>query len=188
MTTFPRRAGPPLVEPITLADALTHLRETGDAGANDAYITSLIPVAREACEDITERTLVSTPWLLLLDAFPCAIKLHQPPIIAVQSVQYLDEEGLLQPLAPADYVLSQAREPGFIVPAPEAVWPATQAGAIDTVRVSYTAGYGTTGASVPAPLRHWMLLAIQHLYDHRGESIPEDFAPGLIRRKRILGV
>lgn len=188
MNAFPRRAGPPLAEPITLAEALAHLRETADGGENDAYITSLITVAREACEQRTERTLVSTPWLLKMAAFPAAVRLLQPPIIAVQAVTYLDEAGTLQTLDPADYVLDTQSEPGFLVPAPAAAWPAVQSGAINTVRVNYTAGYGPTGASVPAPLCHWILCALTYLYENRGGELPEGFADGLLGSYRVIGI
>jgi len=193
MTKFPRRAGPPAEEPITLAEALVQLREAGDGAENDAYITGLIEVVRLACEDRIERSLISTPWLLRLDAFPDAIELRQPPIIAVQSVQYLDEDGVLQTLSPAGYVLDNASEPGYLVPAPDAAWPATQSGAINAVRVSYTAGYGVTGASVPAPLRQWMLLALTELYETRSASaerpqVRHDFADNLLNPYRLLGL
>jgi uncharacterized phiE125 gp8 family phage protein len=188
MKAFPRRAGSPLAEPVTLAEALTHLRETGDGGANDTYISSLITVARTTCEERTERTLITTPWSLKLDAFPDTIELARPPLIAVQSLQYLDEAGALQTLDSADYVLDVQSEPGYLVPAPEASWPAVQAGAIATVRVRYTAGYGPTGASVPAPLRHWILCALTFLYENRVGELPEGFADGLLGTYRVIGV
>jgi uncharacterized phiE125 gp8 family phage protein len=82
----------------TLAQALHHLRESADGAENDAYILGLIATARAACEDRTERTLISTPWRLTLDGFPAsgAIELSQPPIIGVTSVQFRDEAGVLQ--------------------------------------------------------------------------------------------
>jgi uncharacterized phiE125 gp8 family phage protein len=182
-----------MAEPITLAEALLHLRETADGGANDAYITGLISVAREACEDRTERTLITTPWLLRLDGFPSAIRLMQPPVIAVQSLNYDDEDGVEQTLSQLDYVLDPASEPGYLVPAPSASWPATQAGAINTVRVAYTAGYGDTSASVPAPLRHWIKLALTDLYETRSASaerpaVAHNFADALLQPYRMLGV
>ena len=190
MKAFPRRAGSPAVEPITLAEALAHLREVSDGGELDAYVTRLIIVAREACEVRTERTLISTPWRLRLDTFPSSggIELLQPPIIAVQSLKYLDVDGVEQIVNPADYVVDPASEPGWLVSGPSKAWPATQSGAINTVTVDYTAGYGTTAASVPEQLKQWMLCAIQHMHDERGWNVPEDFAPGLINPYRMLGV
>lgn len=188
MKPFPRRAGNPVAEPFTLAEALIHLRESADSGANDAYITSLISVARAACEDRTERTMVSTPWRLKLDAFTDAIELMQAPIIDVQSVQYLDVDGVLQTVNPADYVVDWSSHPGFIVPGVDKSWPETQSGAINAVTVDYTAGYGATGASVPAPLRHWMLCALTYLYENRAADLPEGFADGLIGSYRMIGI
>lgn len=190
MKAFPRRAAAPAEEPLTLAQALVHLRVA--AGTEDAYITGLISVAREACENRTERTMVSTPWLLTLDSFPDAVELLMPPAIAVQSVTYEDADGGTQVLSPADYVVDNTRGPGFVVPAPGAAWPATADG-INKVRIAYTAGYGATAADVPASLKHWMLLALTDLYENRaahGEkpAVAHGFVDQLLQPYRIMGV
>lgn len=190
MRAFPRPAGPPAAEPVTLADALAHLRVS--AGIEDAYITSLIPAAREACEQRTERTLISTPWRLQLDAFPDAIELLRPPILSVESVQYRDVDGATQTLDPQDYVLDNAREPGWLVPAPGRTWPEVGEG-INAVVVNYTAGYGASAASVPTPLKQWILLALTDLYENRaahGEKpvVRHNFVDALLDPYRMLGV
>lgn len=194
-THYPRRAGPPAAEPLTLAQALVHLREEFDAGANDAYITSLISVARTACEDRTERTLITTPWVLTLDAFPAGgvIALAQGPVQAVQSVQYLDALGNLQLLDASAYALNTTTNPARLQPAPATTWPATQPSATAAVRVAYTAGYGSTAASVPAPLVHWMLLALGSLYNTREASATQPqvghaFVDHLLNPYREMGV
>lgn len=190
MTAFPRRAGPPAAEPLTLSEVLMHLRE--DAGVADAYLGALITVAREACEERTERSLVTTPWRLTLDAFPEAIELRRGPVIQVQSVKFIGPAGNELTLDPADYLLDSVSDPGYLVPAPNRAWPETME-RINAVTVEYTAGYGATGASVPAPLRHWMLLVIGDLYANRNQSaerpaIPQDFAAALIAPYRVWGV
>ena len=196
---FPRPTSTPAVEPLSLAEALTHLREVADGGANDAYVTTLISTARAQCEARTGRVLISTPFLLTLPGFPlatarnplAAVSLHTAPVIAVQSVQYLDAAGTLQTLAAPAYKVHAHLEPAVIAPAPGAsvgVWPAVQAGALDAVRIAFAAGYGPTSATVPEPLKQWMLCAIQHMYDERGWDVPDQFAPGLINPFRILGL
>jgi len=189
MSAFPRRNGPPLAEPLSLAEVLVHLKE--DPGVQDVYIESLIRVAREACEDRLERSLVTTPWRLTLDAFPAAIKLYRPPVIAVQAVQFRDEEGVLQTLDPQDYELDRVSEPGYLVPAYGLSWPATRA-QINAVTVDYTAGYGDTGASVPMPIKQWMLLAIGDMYANRNTAsekprVRNEFAHVLLDPYRIWG-
>ncbi len=69
-----------------MAEVLVQLRV--GAGVDDAYITSLITVARELCEHAPERSLITTAWRPRLDAFPSdgGIELLQPPIIAVSLV------------------------------------------------------------------------------------------------------
>ena len=191
MNAYPRRTAQPTVEPITLAEALHLLKEDSDLSLNDAYVSVLISVARQACEDRTERTMVSTPWRLTLDAFPDAIPLHQPPIIAVQSVEYTDTNGVTQTLDPQDYTVDTVSVPGYIVPAFGKAWPATR-DQINAVRVNYTAGYGATAASVPKPLIQWMLLAIGDMYSNRNASsdrpaVKHNFVDSLLNPYTVMG-
>jgi uncharacterized phiE125 gp8 family phage protein len=187
-----------VAEPLTLDEALTHLREVADDGENDAYITGLISTAREACEKLTERTLITTPWLLTLDAFPCGwrgpvIELRRPPVLAVQSVQYIDAAGALQSLASGAWQLDVSTYPARLLLAPGTSWPTTQAGAVAAVRVAYTAGYGPDATTVPADLRAWMLLKIGTLYNTREADGPvqqksHDFVDNLLNLNREMGV
>lgn len=193
MKAFPRRTAPPSIEPVTLAEAQVQLRV--GTGVEEAYITSLITVARELCEQRTERSLITTAWRLRLDAFPAggAIELLQPPILSVTSVAYLDADGASRTVNPADYVVDTASEPGWLVPGPGKTWPTTQAGAINAVTIDYTAGYGAAAANVPAPLKQWILLAITTMYETRashGESpmVPHDFADALLAPYRMFGI
>jgi len=180
-----RRTTEPTVEPITLAEAKIHLRVDGTA--EDAYITTLIKTARAACEHRIQRTVPSTGLTLTLDKFPSAIKLEGPPIVSVASLVYIDTAGVSQTLNPADYIVDTISEPGFIVPAPDKAWPATQ-DRINAVNVVYTAGY----TSVPEPLVAWMQLAIGDMYDNRSRSaaqpaVVQGFADSLLDTYRIFG-
>lgn len=190
MKAFPRRAGPPMAEPLLLADVLVHLKES--PGVADAYIEALITVARTACEERTERTLVSTPWVLTLDAFPDAIELLHPPTLAVTSVSYMDADNVAQTLDPSDYLVDTASEPGYLVPAPGKAWPQTF-DRINVVMISYRAGYGEDGTKVPAPLKHWMLLAIGEMYANRNAAsdkprVRNEFADVFLDAYRVMGV
>lgn len=190
------------VEPLTTAEAKTHLRETLVDAANDAYIALLVKVCRTAAEDASQRTLITTTWLLTLDAFPCgvarygqvtdpaAIQLAKPPVIAVTWVKYRDVNGVLQTLASSAYQLDVAT--GQVTPATGTSWPSTwsQPGG---VQVQYTAGYGADASFVPAPIVHWIKLALTDLYENRSRSaerpaVPQDFADGLIDSYRVVGL
>jgi uncharacterized phiE125 gp8 family phage protein len=172
------------VEPLTLAQAKTHLRETLSNVDNDAYITSLITTARQAAENEIHRSLLQTTWLLTLDAFPAKFELQRPPLISVDWVKYIDTDGDLQTMDAADYLVTAGKEPGEIAPVYGTSWPASrcQAGAIT---VQFKAGYGTTADKVPGPIVQWIKLAIGELYANRSASaqkpaLPQDFAAALL--------
>lgn len=175
------------VEPVTLAEAKLHTRS--DCAEDDPQLTDLIAVAREAAEDRLGRTLLHARWRLTVDAFSPALELPNPRIVQVESVTYIDPNGLTRTLDPLDYLVDTVSEPGFVVPAPGRTWPATQ-DRINAVEVVYVAGYGLTASTVPKPIKQWMLLAIGDMYANRERSaerpaVPQDFADGLLDTYKI---
>jgi hypothetical protein len=72
------------------------------------------------------------------------------------------------------------------------VWPIPLP-QIGAVQINYTAGYGTTAASVPEGIRHWMLMRISTLYENReevailgrGKVDPLPFVDGLLDPYRV---
>lgn len=180
----PKRTTTP-TEPITLAEAKLHLRVDGTD--EDTLITALISAARETCEDRIEGTIPVTGWKLTLDAFPDAIRLLRGPIASVESVKYLDEDGVEQTLSPLDYLVDTVSTAGYIVPAFGKAWPETRA-QINAVTVDYTAGT----ASPAHALKAWMLLAIGDMYANREASsdrpvVVQGFADRLLDPFRYWG-
>lgn len=179
------------VEPLTLAQAKDHLRETLVDAGNDAYITALITVARQAAEDRLQRTLLETTLQRVLPGFPCsdAIKLSLPSVLSIDWVKYIDASGVEQTLAPTEYSLQPGSEPGQLWPAYGKSWPShrCQPGA---VHVQYKAGYGSTADKVPTPIVQWIKLALTDLYENRARSaerpaVPQQFADSLLDTYRV---
>lgn len=181
----PKRITTP-TEPVTLAEAKLHLRETDTA--EDALITALISAARETCEDRIEGTIPVTGWRLTLDSFPDAIKLPRGPIASVESVKYLDTAGVEQTLSSLDYLVDTASTQGYIVPAYGKEWPETR-DQINAVTVEYTAG----AATAPHALKAWMLLAVGEMFANREASaerptVAHGFSDRLLDPFRVWGV
>jgi uncharacterized phiE125 gp8 family phage protein len=173
------------LQPVSLEEARDQARV--DCDAEDTFLGLLISVATQAATDRLQRALVPTRYRLTLDSFPSAIELLKPPIISVESVKYIDNDGEQQTLDPQDYFLDNVSEPGYLVPAVGRAWPATQ-DRINTVEVEYTAGY--PDSAIPKPIKQWILLAIGDMYANRERSaekpvVPQDFAEGLLDTYRI---
>ena len=64
---------PPVFEPITLAEAKTHLRL--DTCTDDAYVSALIIAARERVELFLRRALITQAFEYTIDQFPANARL-----------------------------------------------------------------------------------------------------------------
>lgn len=147
---------------------------------DDAYLMSLIPVAREAVEEYTKRAIGLQTWVAEFPQFPAfrewspnlarlvtspIFELARPPLVSVVSIKVLNQEGVQQTLSPSGYTLDARRIP-----------PAVRLfdiGSVSTIssyhenpiEVTYTTGY--TAANLPKRMGHAMLLLINHLYEQR---------------------
>lgn len=176
----PLRLTAPAAEPFDLAAAKAHLKLDYSDAATDALIQGLITVARTTAEDRLQATLIETTWRWTYPCLAPRMPLPMGPAIAVSEVRYTDLAGAAQVLPGSDWRLVD----GILLPAFGKRWPShfVEPGA---VRITYTAGYGNTAASVPPPVVQWIKLALTDLYIHRGRSsdrpvVPHDFAESLL--------
>jgi uncharacterized phiE125 gp8 family phage protein len=159
MTT--RLTVPPAVEPITLA--ALKLRCRVDHDADDSILTGHIVTAREECEKLTQRALITQTHVQTLDRFSDAFRIDWPRLQSVTSIKYDDVDGAEQTLDPASYIVDTASEPGYVVPAVLTEWP-NVIDRINAIRVTYICGYGDAAADVPQSLRDWILCYAEQLY------------------------
>ena len=76
----------PVSEPITLSEAKAHCRIEDSNTSEDAYLTSLITVARLEAESYTSNAIGEQTWSHTDWEFPT--KLHKLPLVSVTSIQY----------------------------------------------------------------------------------------------------
>lgn len=183
----------PAAEPLTLADAKQHLRV--DSSGDDGLITALIITARQQAEHRTGRALITQQWRYSVDQFPVdSLELPLPRLQSVQSVTYLDADGVRQTLAGAEYDVITDELVGRMIPAYGKTWPSCRIRP-GSVQVSYTCGYGAA-ADVPHSIKAWMLLAIGAWYENRealvsGQPVadlPRSFCDGLLDPFYVPGV
>lgn len=167
----------PASEPITTAEAKTHLRV--DISDDDTYIDTLVSAARQYVEQHTRRALITQTWDLWTDDFPDgdALPLGMAPLQSVTHVKYVDNTGATATMTATDYVVDSYDEPGKIVLKGSAAWPSATLQEVNGVNVRFVAGYGTASTSVPQPILHAMKLLIGHWYENREQVVVTGAVP-----------
>jgi uncharacterized phiE125 gp8 family phage protein len=155
----------PAIEPVTTAEAKTHMRIT--SVADDTYIGLLITAARQWCEYYQNRAYIEQSITMYMDDFPSVIYLPMAPAISVTSVKYYNSAGTLTTLtAVTDYMVDVVSQPGRIYEAYDASWPACRS-IRNAVQVIYKAGYGAEAADVPATVKHAIKILVATWYESR---------------------
>jgi uncharacterized phiE125 gp8 family phage protein len=157
----------PAVEPVTLAEAKAHLRV--DTATDDSYIATLITAAREWVEEYLDRALVHQQYVMRLDSFPYEFELPRPPMATSGTatavvVTYTLGDDSTATLSSTQYRVDRNATPGVVRQLRAGTWP----GNLDdqnAVTVTWWAGYGASGTSVPAAIRHAILMLVGHWYD-----------------------
>lgn len=165
----------PEVQPLTLAEAKEHLRM--DTSDEDTLIEALISAATDHVSGrngYTARALVQQTWDVYFSTFPddVGLKLPFPPLISVDSISYLDADGVSQTLATSVYMVTKT-EPAFVKLKANQSWPDVLEQA-DCITVRMTCGYSPGDDSptdyaenVPQSIKAAMKLVIGDLYQNR---------------------
>lgn len=174
----------PAEEPVTLAEAKLHLRESETA--RDALILSLIAGATDFAERETGRRLITQTWDYFLDGFPdWGLEVPYPPLASITSIKYIDTAGAEITLAATEYLVDVKSEPGRVTPAYGKTWPSIRS-QVNAVTIRFVCGYGLH-AAVPERVRNAQLLHIEahHNRDEKQMQTLIEAAKNLLRPVRI---
>lgn len=159
----------PAVEPVSLAEAKHHCRV--DTTDDDAYISSLITVAREWCEDYCDATFIHSRYVMRLDSFPVEIQLPRPPMAssgtatAVSVVYKLTDQSTVL-LDANTYRVDRDSTPGVLRYNYSGSWP-SHLFDFNAVEVTWWAGYGPDAASVSQRIKSAILWLVGMWYERR---------------------
>jgi len=196
------KRGTPATEPITLEQARDFLRlDTFGSPAthpDDALITVFISAARSWCETYMNHSIPYRTVTATYDKFSGDyLDLQEWPVTSVDSVTYVDSDGVTQTWDSSNYVLDSVSVPCRLYRAVGVDWPNTQS-QINVVNVQFNAGYTDTISPndypTPTEVTHGIYLMLAHFYENRQqvgkklESMPYG-VESLIHPHRInLGV
>lgn len=178
----------PTIEPVSLAEMKTHLREFASISADkEAQINGLIAAARQWVEEFTGRALIDQQWRLTVGDFEPpdrsagvitgsiplpqeGILLQRSPVIAITRVATVDADGTETEVDEADYQLRDALSK----------WPRVIGlTAATTMRIEYRAGFANTtdspvqDASVVQEIyKQAMKLWAEAMYDRDEKMMP----------------
>ncbi len=159
---------------VTLDETRLHLRVDGYDESD--LIEALVEAATAQAEAFCRRRFLTQQWRVTLDAFPSgAIALPWPPLVSIESVAYVDKDGVVQTVPPGDYVVRTAETPGEVGLAHGNSWPSARAEP-GAVRVEFTCGYGAP-AAVPHAIRRAVLLVVGTLFANRETVAPVAMQP-----------
>lgn len=162
------RLSQPRVEPVALMEAKLHLRV--DHTHDDGYIVALISAARSWCEDYLEMTFITSQWKMTMDGFPEVISLPRPPCSQVLTdvvITYVPSpSGVSVVLPSSEYRIERLSVPAIIMPNYSQSWPSTLDD-INSVSVTWYAGYGDSSLNVPTGIRHAILMLVATWYERR---------------------
>lgn len=201
------KAGAPDNEVISLKAMKNYLGVDIATTKDDNTIRRMIIASRQHCENATKKSLVKKQYVQYMDDFPrtsdCgpyvrdkkrprSIKVYWPPLISVDSFQYIDTGGIKRNLRSGeDYQIDFASEPAILKPMPLQLWPIAAYDTVNALAIAFTAGYepfsdgrddeatqGFDGTAVSEPETNQIdrpIPSLQGTYDV-DRSIPENLS------------
>jgi uncharacterized phiE125 gp8 family phage protein len=162
-----RQLTEPATEPLSYSDVKAYLRLNDDS--EQAFVTSLITVARQIVEGQIWRPLISQTWAMQFDYSEIGTNIYninKAPLLSVTDVKYYDEDNTLQTLAASQYEVDIYGSPARfrLINVPKLK------DRMNAMQLNFTCGY-TNAAAVPSPIKQAMYLIIGHLYENRQDVV-----------------
>jgi uncharacterized phiE125 gp8 family phage protein len=110
-----------------------------------------------------------------------SIRVVRPPLVSVQSITFFDTTGAQQTVDPKIYNVDITTPRGRIAPAFGQIWPIVQM-RLESVVVTYIAGYGDGPGQVPEVLRLALKALALSWYENRGDQPEVKAIPDIVQR------
>ncbi len=162
-----------VTENVTLAEAKAHLRIDSSYTADDTYITTLISVARSACENYVGFLLARhSNVFYYFDKFPdsSVIDLYGIWITSTVVIQYYDENDSQQTWADSNYSVDNYSRPTRIMLNDSSNYPDTSDNIPSGISIRLTCGPDDADL-YPKAIHQAILLVISRYYEIRQDVV-----------------
>jgi len=155
-----------------------NITEQAPTAVDDTLITTLITVARQHVERITNLSLINQTRTFYMDNFPNSneIWLPRPPFsstsgLAIEYTGSGETTAYDNAVSTSTYSADTISKPGRLILRDGYTWPSASLETNNPIRVTYLAGYGSNRSSVPEPLKQAILITIDELYENREDTV-----------------
>lgn len=179
--------------PLSLEKARKHLNILPDENSppshpDDDVIQDAINDAVAWAENYLLRSITPKRYEAFFDSLPtkaCFPRLpFAAPLMALESIHYLDQSGVEQVLDSSTYVVLSRMSPAAFDLKIGQTWPASSVGP-ESVRVVYTAGYADT-ATFPSDIMRALKQIMAEFFENREDSTMMNQRPVSFSSKNLL--
>ena len=160
----------PTIEPVTLDEVRAACRLT--VTSEDDMLTAMITAARQECENLLRRRLITQTWEQVEDDFPGnRLELAEGPVQSVTSVKYTSDAGSETTVSTSIYQVSTGRPVARLSLKYNRLWPSGVLDQDDAVRIRYVVGFGDAADDVPMAIRQWIIQRVTTMWNNRDQVI-----------------
>lgn len=172
----------PTEDVLTVEEAKNQVGFANDD--DEVRLGELVKDATHEAQNASGRQFISAVYEYYLDAFLERIVLPRPPLISIDSFQYRDEDDNLLAVPSTVYQADDKSEPAAIVRRSGQFWPTTK-DEKNVIVITYTAGYGSDRAAVPARYRDAVRFLVDYYYDGAADSDLYTAAMRILWREKV---
>ncbi len=182
---------------VSLVEAKEALRI--DSSTEDTLITRLIYTATNYFEMITGRDLINKTYKCYLNNFPSAnnpipfgyvynqpfgIRILKSKLQSITHIKYY-VDGVLTTWNSSNYYITDENDYAAIYLVDGQSWPTDADNRMQSVVITFVAGYGTAASDIPYDIKQELLQYVTYLYENRGDCDCSD-SRGYPESARVL--
>lgn len=153
----------PVNELLTLDSAKSFMRILDTD--SDIDIQAMINSSLEYAQNYTNRQFITATYELYTDVFKQDMQLPKNPIQSVTSVEYMDENGVYQPMTDFYVYGENGVSKIHFEDMP------THKEHKNAIRITFVAGYGDNSTDVPETIKSYLRVMVSTLYENREQYV-----------------